>query len=400
VAPELKKGVKMMMHHSRDTAHKQWSETRVLTLRGLLRTLKASLSQLPAKKGLTETWESAARLCENAVLIPGDELEVSVAAIEVVFGMLKAVSDFHAVFEKSELANVFVVIIQTIWSHIGRISCVASGVVELASQVMNKTADFYHAIKKDSYALNCSISYVIDVVIILSSEGAEVSSLDNKLSRDQSILRGQLRAAITALLSDIHQSLPAFETLLAEKVSRPCFDGSAGIYVKEDACHMLMNMIGADDSIAMLVTAQFLHIKCMGLFSKRLKAVNYPELGVIPELFLKQLRPSLKLLHERVQESVGVVPTNVLPEDSAESSSILLSYDDCIENILLVSALQKSINALLKDPSGKLVETLDSVLVIAACFLGNVVFCNIPSTEDWICSQMLPLVAQVVKALR
>ncbi|CAM9348426.1 unnamed protein product, partial [Discosporangium mesarthrocarpum] len=32
VAPELKKGVRMMMHHSRDTSRKQWNETRVLVM--------------------------------------------------------------------------------------------------------------------------------------------------------------------------------------------------------------------------------------------------------------------------------------------------------------------------------------------------------------------------------
>ncbi|CAN0471087.1 unnamed protein product, partial [Ectocarpus sp. 8 AP-2014] len=32
VAPELKKGVRMLMHHTRDTDQKQWNETRVLAM--------------------------------------------------------------------------------------------------------------------------------------------------------------------------------------------------------------------------------------------------------------------------------------------------------------------------------------------------------------------------------
>lgn len=32
VAPELKKGVRMLMHHTRDTDRKQWNETRVLAM--------------------------------------------------------------------------------------------------------------------------------------------------------------------------------------------------------------------------------------------------------------------------------------------------------------------------------------------------------------------------------
>lgn len=35
VAPELKKGVRMMMHHTRDTDQKQWNETRVLAMQVL-----------------------------------------------------------------------------------------------------------------------------------------------------------------------------------------------------------------------------------------------------------------------------------------------------------------------------------------------------------------------------
>lgn len=48
---ELKKGVMMAVHHSRDTAHKQWSETRSLALRGLSRVVKTC-----AKLLLREPW--------------------------------------------------------------------------------------------------------------------------------------------------------------------------------------------------------------------------------------------------------------------------------------------------------------------------------------------------------
>ena len=40
VAPELKKGIKMTVHHSRDSTHKQWSETQTLALKGLSRLLR------------------------------------------------------------------------------------------------------------------------------------------------------------------------------------------------------------------------------------------------------------------------------------------------------------------------------------------------------------------------
>lgn len=43
--PMLKKGVKMNVHHSRDTAHKQWAETCGLLLQGLLKVLKSCVKQ-------------------------------------------------------------------------------------------------------------------------------------------------------------------------------------------------------------------------------------------------------------------------------------------------------------------------------------------------------------------
>jgi hypothetical protein len=41
---EVRPGVRLAMHHSRDTAHKQWSETRVLTLQGLSRLLRTAIT--------------------------------------------------------------------------------------------------------------------------------------------------------------------------------------------------------------------------------------------------------------------------------------------------------------------------------------------------------------------
>jgi hypothetical protein len=44
VRHEVRPGVKLTMHHSRDTASKQWSETKVLALQGLARLLRCALA--------------------------------------------------------------------------------------------------------------------------------------------------------------------------------------------------------------------------------------------------------------------------------------------------------------------------------------------------------------------
>lgn len=58
-APEIKKGVKMAVHHSRDTGHKQWSETRVLALRGLSRVMRACTRVLMCQPEFKAMWTRA-----------------------------------------------------------------------------------------------------------------------------------------------------------------------------------------------------------------------------------------------------------------------------------------------------------------------------------------------------
>jgi hypothetical protein len=92
--PEMKKGVKISIHHSRDTAHKQWSETRVLTLRGMLRLLKTCTRLLITEQWFHEIWIDSILVCDQAILVADFELEVALAGVEVFFGMLTVITDF------------------------------------------------------------------------------------------------------------------------------------------------------------------------------------------------------------------------------------------------------------------------------------------------------------------
>ena len=92
IAPEVKKGVKMTVHHSRDTAHKQWSESRVLALRGLTRIVKTSKS-LMTQVWFNSVWETALEICVSAIHAVSIDQEVSIVGIETIFAMLKVVSE-------------------------------------------------------------------------------------------------------------------------------------------------------------------------------------------------------------------------------------------------------------------------------------------------------------------
>jgi hypothetical protein len=91
IAPELKKGVKMSVHHSRDTAHKQWSETRVIALRGLSRVLRTCTRLLLQESWFQVIWTDALSVCQGALQAACDEQEVSIAALDVVFTMLQII---------------------------------------------------------------------------------------------------------------------------------------------------------------------------------------------------------------------------------------------------------------------------------------------------------------------
>eukprot|EP01035_Chromulina_nebulosa_P021214 gene21214-27479_t len=72
-APELKKGVKMTVHHSRDTAHKQWSETQVLALKGIARILKVCTKILLEESWFIGCWIQAIEVCKSSLI--NDDIE-------------------------------------------------------------------------------------------------------------------------------------------------------------------------------------------------------------------------------------------------------------------------------------------------------------------------------------
>ena len=91
-APELKKGVRMAVHHSRDTAHKQWSETRSIALKGLARVVRTCSKSLLLEFWFRETWESSIEICTGAIQAALADMEVATAAVDVLFSMMKMVA--------------------------------------------------------------------------------------------------------------------------------------------------------------------------------------------------------------------------------------------------------------------------------------------------------------------
>ncbi|KAH9286611.1 Protein MON2 -like protein [Echinococcus granulosus] len=64
----------LLVHHSRDTAAKQWAETVVLTLSGVARCFVSKQSQLVSLNRFFEIWERLLSNAERAVLTPNSEI--------------------------------------------------------------------------------------------------------------------------------------------------------------------------------------------------------------------------------------------------------------------------------------------------------------------------------------
>ena len=87
----------MSVHHSRDTAHKQWSETRVIGLRGLSRVLRTCTRLLLQESWFRVIWTDALSVCQGALQAACDEQEVSIAALDVIFTMLQIIIQTDAI---------------------------------------------------------------------------------------------------------------------------------------------------------------------------------------------------------------------------------------------------------------------------------------------------------------
>ena len=75
------KDVLMMMHHSRDTAAKQWSETWVLALGSVARVYRSFLHQLMRRKRFGQAWDALLQILQSSILALPRSQEVALAAI-------------------------------------------------------------------------------------------------------------------------------------------------------------------------------------------------------------------------------------------------------------------------------------------------------------------------------
>ncbi|CAM9286473.1 unnamed protein product [Chrysoparadoxa australica] len=92
VVPELKKGVPMVMHHSRDTDRKQWNETLLLAMQGLSRFMRSYVSVLGEKEWFRPVWLQGLEVFVESVMMGSASQEVALGGVEGLMVMLQLVS--------------------------------------------------------------------------------------------------------------------------------------------------------------------------------------------------------------------------------------------------------------------------------------------------------------------
>lgn len=95
--------VTMLVHHSRNSAQKQWDETLVLALQGMGRLLRAHLPLVAALDGFPAGWQELMLVVESS--LAGGRKDTAIAAIGLLTAVLQVAhvkALFAALFEYSQ----------------------------------------------------------------------------------------------------------------------------------------------------------------------------------------------------------------------------------------------------------------------------------------------------------
>jgi hypothetical protein len=84
---------KLSIHHSRDSPLKQWSESRVLAMKGLLRLLRSCARIIVMQAWFLDVWERQLQLCVDSILSSVSTLEQATSGVDLFFGLLQLTSD-------------------------------------------------------------------------------------------------------------------------------------------------------------------------------------------------------------------------------------------------------------------------------------------------------------------
>lgn len=227
-APELKKGTKMILHHSRDTAHKQWSETRVLALRGLTRVIRTCALALIKEKWFRVTWANVLKICKEGSQSP--EQEVATGSLDVMFVMLKIVSTngFDMLVKKGQVnANLGGSAREDLWkstweavSDSAKFSCSNP---DVALHICENLSVIYKDCSGNEFTQKDNMNSLCESLVMLSRPRIESSAIGTDEAFRPTDL--QLHRLLVELIGDLELDNISTVTVLTSALTRICFAG-------------------------------------------------------------------------------------------------------------------------------------------------------------------------------
>lgn len=163
LTPELKKGVKMTVHHSRDTTFKQWSETRSLALLGLEQVLMTSTRFLLTQPWFQAVWIRSLGVCKAAIQDSSHDAEVSQTGVTLLFSMLKMSQGSKQNTTVTDSHNLWTFA----WNSLKDASTFSSPSSELALQMCQSLSSFYTENISD-FKNASSLKAFLEVLVIIS----------------------------------------------------------------------------------------------------------------------------------------------------------------------------------------------------------------------------------------
>merc|ERR1712223_1796233 len=124
----------ILIHHSRNTAQKQWAETKVLTISGVVRVFNTKRNLLKSMGDYSKAWGLLLEYVEKMAL--SDTTEVSLAALKALQEMITASSTSTPQKEVSDLKEINWTLCWKAWLNIGN---------QKANYIANTTEVISHA---------------------------------------------------------------------------------------------------------------------------------------------------------------------------------------------------------------------------------------------------------------
>lgn len=224
LTPELKKGVKMTVHHSRDTTFKQWSETRSLALLGLEQILKTCTSFLLSQTWFRDVWVRSLGVCKAAIQDSSHDAEVSQTGVTLLFSMLK-MSQGSKNTKTSSGDDLWTYA----WNSLKDASTFSSPSSELALQMCQSLSSFYSENIAD-FQNATALKAFLEVVIIISRPRFDSQNLDDSkigFKKGSVLSAQQLQKAVMSVLKSIQLSSFSSFCHFCSALAEICFSTTA-----------------------------------------------------------------------------------------------------------------------------------------------------------------------------